>query len=69
MCVRGDRPRFAVSESARLALLNQFVAAVNARDQDALLALFAEDATWTSDSGGQVVRGAERLTRFVTTWR
>jgi RNA polymerase sigma-70 factor (ECF subfamily) len=69
--VRRDRPRFAVSESARIALLDRFVAAVNARDQDALLALFAEDATWTSDGGGQVaaarrvVRGAERLTRFV----
>jgi RNA polymerase sigma-70 factor, ECF subfamily len=69
--VRRDRPRFAVSESARIALLNRFVAAVHARDQDALLALFAEDATWTSDGGGQVVaarrvvRGAERLTRFV----
>jgi RNA polymerase sigma-70 factor, ECF subfamily len=69
--VRQDRPRFAASESARTALLNQFVAAVNARDQEALLALFAEDATWTSDGGGQVVaarrvvRGAGRLTRFV----
>jgi RNA polymerase sigma-70 factor (ECF subfamily) len=69
--VRHDRPRFAVSESARVALLNQFVAAMNACDQDALLALFAEDATWTSDGGGKVVaarrvvRGAERLTRFV----
>jgi RNA polymerase sigma-70 factor, ECF subfamily len=69
--VRHDRPRFAVSESARVALLNQFVAALNARDQDVLFALFAEDATWTSDGGGQVVaarrvvRGAARLTRFV----
>jgi RNA polymerase sigma-70 factor (ECF subfamily) len=69
--VRRDRPRFAVSESARRALLNQFVAAMTARDQDALLALFAQDATWTSDGGGQVqaarqvVRGAARLTRFV----
>jgi RNA polymerase sigma-70 factor (ECF subfamily) len=69
--VRRDRPRFAVSESTRVALLNQFVAAMNARDQDALLALFAEDATWTSDGGGQVVaarrvvRGAARLSRFV----
>jgi RNA polymerase sigma-70 factor (ECF subfamily) len=69
--VRRDRPRFAVSDSARTALLNRFVAAVNARDQEALLALFAEDATWTADGGGQVVaalrvvRGAERLTRFV----
>jgi RNA polymerase sigma-70 factor, ECF subfamily len=69
--VRRDRPRFAVSEDARTALLKQFVAAVHARDQDALLALFAEDAPWTSDGGGQVVaarqvvRGAERLTRFL----
>jgi RNA polymerase sigma-70 factor (ECF subfamily) len=69
--VRHTRPRFAVSETARIALLNQFVAAVHARDQDALLALFAADATWTSDGGGQVraarqvVRGAERLTHFV----
>jgi RNA polymerase sigma-70 factor (ECF subfamily) len=60
-----------VSETARFALLNQFVAAVHAPDQDALLGLFAADATWTSDGGGQVraarqvVRGAERLTRFV----
>ena len=69
--VRHARPRFVVSETARIALLNQFVAAVHARDQDALLGLFAADATWTSDGGGQVraarqvVRGAERLTRFV----
>jgi RNA polymerase sigma-70 factor, ECF subfamily len=69
--VRRERPRFAASESDRMALLNQFVAAVNAHDQDALLALFAEDATWTSDGGGKVVaarrvvRGAERLVRFV----
>jgi RNA polymerase sigma-70 factor, ECF subfamily len=69
--VRRDRPRFTVSESARTALLNRFVAAVHAHDQEALLALFAEDATWTSDGGGQVaaarrvVRGAARVTRFV----
>ncbi len=69
--VRRDRPRFAASESARTALLHQFVAAMNARDQDALLALFAEDATWTSDGGGQVkaarreVCGGQRLSRFV----
>lgn len=68
---RSVLPRFAASESARLALLNQFVAAVNAQDQDALLALFAEDATWTSDGGGKVVaarkvvQGVERLVRFI----
>jgi AhpD family alkylhydroperoxidase len=50
-----DRPRFVVSDIARIALLYQFVAAVNTRDQEALLALFAEDATWTSDGGGQMV--------------
>jgi hypothetical protein len=27
---------------------------VNAHDQDALLALFAEDATWTSDGGRSI---------------
>jgi RNA polymerase sigma-70 factor, ECF subfamily len=69
--VRRGRPRFTVTDTARTALLHQFVAAVHARDRDALLALFAEDATWTSDGGGRavaarrVVRGAERLTRFV----
>ena len=52
--LRRDRPCFAVSESARTALLNQCVAAVNAHDQDALLALFAEDATWTSDGGRSI---------------
>src|SRR5688500_11520884 len=41
--VRRDRPRFTVSESARTALLNRFVTAVHAHDQEALLALFAED--------------------------
>jgi RNA polymerase sigma-70 factor (ECF subfamily) len=69
--VRRDRPRFTVSESAHRALLHQFVAAMTTRDQDALRALFTQDATWTSDGGGQVkaarqvVRGAARLTRFV----
>jgi RNA polymerase sigma-70 factor (ECF subfamily) len=37
--VRRDCPRFAVSKSGRIALL----------------ALFAEDATWNSDGGGQVL--------------
>ena len=68
--VHRDRPRFQVSEAARIRLLEKFVAALHAEDQQALLALFAEDATWTSDGGGKakaarkVVRGAERVARF-----
>jgi len=68
--VRSDRPRFQVSEAARGRLLEKFVAALHARDHSALLSLFAEDATWTSDGGGKakaarkVVRGASRIARF-----
>jgi RNA polymerase sigma-70 factor, ECF subfamily len=69
--VRRDRPRFAVSETAHHALLHQFVTAMHAHDPETLRTLFAEDATWTSDGGGQVVaarkviHGAERLIRLV----
>jgi RNA polymerase sigma-70 factor, ECF subfamily len=70
--VHRDRPRFQVSDTARRRLLEKFVAALHAEDHDALLALFAEDATWTSDGGGKakaarkVVHGAEHVARFVT---
>jgi RNA polymerase sigma-70 factor (ECF subfamily) len=69
--VRRDRPRFEVSEAARVRLLERFVAALHAQDQEALLSLFAEDATWTSDGGGKtraarkVVRSARFVVRFV----
>jgi RNA polymerase sigma-70 factor (ECF subfamily) len=69
--VREKRPRVQVSETARRALLDRFVAAVQAQDREALLALFAQEATWTSDGGGKtraalkVVRGRERVVRFV----
>ncbi len=33
-------------------LLQKFTAAVEARDEQALLALFTPDATWTADGGG-----------------
>lgn len=73
--VRRDRPRFAVREaSARL--LARFVAALNADDHEALLALIAEDATWTSDGGSKaiaarkVVHGARHVARFARgIWR
>ena len=71
-----DRPRFQVSEVARTRLLEKFMAALHAQDHETLLALFAEDATWTSDGGGKtkaarkVVRGAAHVVRFATgVWR
>jgi len=74
--VRQDRPRFKGSEAARGKLLEQFLAALRAEDQSALLALFAEDVTWTSDGGGKakaarkIVRSAELVARFTLgIWR
>ena len=69
--VRENKPRVQVNETARRALLDRFVDAVQAQDKEALLALFAESATWTADGGGkaraalQVIRGRERVVRFV----
>jgi RNA polymerase sigma-70 factor, ECF subfamily len=69
--VRGDRKRFDATESAKATLLQKFLAAMEARDEQALLALFAPDATWTADSGGRVaaapvpIVGADRIARLV----
>lgn len=69
--VRGDRKRFEVSESAKAALLQRFINATEARDEQALLALFAPDATWTADGGGKTgaaprpIVGADRIARLV----
>ena len=69
--VRGDRKRFDVSESAKTALLQRFTAAVEARDEQALLELFAPDATWTADGGGKApaaarpIAGANRIARLL----
>ena len=52
-------------------LLERFLAALRTDDQEAMLALVAPDATWTSDGGGKVpstrriVRGAARVVRLV----
>jgi RNA polymerase sigma-70 factor (ECF subfamily) len=73
--VRGDRKRFDVTESAKATLLQKFVAAMEARDEQALLALFAPDATWTADGGGKTaaallpIVGADRIARLVLTLR
>jgi RNA polymerase sigma-70 factor (ECF subfamily) len=69
--VRAERPRFRVAPETTARLLDRFIAALEAGDRDALLALVAEDATWTSDSGGRVraarnvLHGALRIVRFV----
>lgn len=69
--VREHRPRAHVSEAARRQVLERFARAVQTQDRDALLALFAEEATWTSDGGGKAkaalktIRGRERVVRFV----
>ena len=69
--VRGQRKRFETTEAAKTALLQRFLAAAEARDEQALLALFAPDASWTADSGGKTpasprpILGAERIARLV----
>jgi RNA polymerase sigma-70 factor, ECF subfamily len=73
--VRGDRKRFDATESAKATLLQTFLAAMEARDEQALLSLFAPDATWTADGGGKVgaspvpIVGAERIARLVISLR
>jgi RNA polymerase sigma-70 factor (ECF subfamily) len=52
--VKRDQRRFATTEAAKIRLLKQFAAAVEARDEKAVLDLFAPDATWTADGGGRV---------------
>lgn len=69
--VRGDRARFDVPSDAQERLLHRFLDALHADDQEALLALFAPDATFTSDGGGKaraarnVVYGADRVVRLL----
>ena len=69
--VRDDRKRFEVTDSARATLLQRFMSAVEARDEQAVLALFAPDATWTADGGGKTaaaprpIVGADRIARLV----
>ena len=69
--VRADRARFAVPPAVHERLLRRFLDALAADDADALLALFAPDATFTSDGGGKVyaarrvIVGAERIVRLL----
>ena len=69
--VRSARQRFEVSEAAKAKLLRTFTAAVDARDEQTLLSLFAPDATWTADGGGRTaasprpIVGAGRIAKLV----
>jgi RNA polymerase sigma-70 factor (ECF subfamily) len=69
--VREERPRARVSAAARERLVDAFVRAVELRDRDALVALFANEATLTADGGGKakaahkVVRGGASVARFL----
>jgi RNA polymerase sigma-70 factor, ECF subfamily len=69
--VREERPRVQVSHAARERLVESFMRAVELRDRDALLALFAEEATLTADGGGKakaaqkIVRGGASVVRFM----
>jgi RNA polymerase sigma-70 factor, ECF subfamily len=68
---RRERPRVRVSAAARERLVDAFMRAVQLRDRGALLALFAKEATLTSDGGGKakaarkVVRGGASVARFI----
>jgi len=69
--VREERPRVQVSAAARERLVESFMRAIELRDRDALLALFADEAALTSDGGGKakaahkVVRGGASVVRFL----
>ena len=69
--VRDERPRARVSRAARERLADAFIRAVELRDRESLVALFANEATLTSDGGGKakaaqkVVRGGASVARFM----
>ncbi|MGD8289262.1 MAG: sigma factor-like helix-turn-helix DNA-binding protein, partial [Gemmatimonadota bacterium] len=70
--VRTPKARFAVSPAVVDGLFDQLESALRQDDEEALLALFAPDATFTSDGGGKVnaarrvIRGAHRVVRLLT---
>ncbi len=69
--VSKDRRRFEVDEAQHRALVGRFVDAVMKADEGALMALFTENATWTSDGGGKaaaavnILHGNTILTKFL----
>jgi RNA polymerase sigma-70 factor (ECF subfamily) len=73
--VRSERQRYQPKEAERLSLLQRFRDALEARDEQTLLKLFAPDATWTADGGGKTaasprpIEGAAKIVRLVLTLR
>jgi RNA polymerase sigma-70 factor (ECF subfamily) len=71
--VRANHARFTAPADAKERLLHRFLAALESDDKDELLAVFATEATLTSDGGGKaaaarkVIRGAERIARMLLT--
>ena len=69
--VRRDDARFAVPPEATEQLLTRFLTALEADDEDGVLALLSEDVAYTSDGGGRVpaarriVRGAPGVARLL----
>ena len=68
--VRDTKARFNVPAETKERLLERFLEALGADDQQTLLTLVASDATWTGDGGGKVpagrrvVLGADRIVRL-----
>ena len=68
--VHEARPRVQVPEEAKRRVLDQFMRAIEAQDEKALLRLLAPDAAWTSDGGGKasaarrVLVGAAKVAKF-----
>jgi RNA polymerase sigma-70 factor, ECF subfamily len=69
--VREERPRFPVAAETKERLVQRFLSALEAGDQESLLAVVAEDATFISDGGGRVsavrnvIQGADRVVRLL----
>lgn len=70
--VQRDRPRFPIAPHARERLLDRFLDALRADDQENVLALMSSDVTFTSDGGGKVsaarraLIGRPRIARMLT---
>ena len=69
--VRDGRPRFCPSAERQADLLRRFLDALAADDKDAMMSLFAPNATFMSDGGGKVpaaqniLEGPDRVVRFI----
>jgi RNA polymerase sigma-70 factor (ECF subfamily) len=69
--VRHDRKRFDATPEAKETMLRRFTAALDARDEQALLDIFTPDSSWTADGGGRTaaapapILGAPQIVRLV----